>query len=214
MKRFVLVGASGLAVAVAKQLIKSGEEVVLIDRSRERLDELSDTLDCGMLQGDGTDPAVLRRAAGQTPGILLAFVDEDQDNILACLLGKQVGFERVIPTIENADLLALCDELDLYEAIAPEKELAERVLKKIGDEDRDQTLQWPARLYNLSIQQNDEIQKVSDVSLPANARTVGIYRGDTFIAASDEETLKADDRLVIVTDDEGYEELRAKANHG
>ena len=58
--RIVILGASRFGTAIAETLMEAQHEVVVIDRSRERLEALAERLDCGMLTGDGTMPSPLR----------------------------------------------------------------------------------------------------------------------------------------------------------
>ena len=69
--RISVLGASRLAVATTRQLIGKGHEVVLIEQDRDRTDELAETLDCGMIHGDGTLPHTLKDAFGDGSDALL-----------------------------------------------------------------------------------------------------------------------------------------------
>ncbi len=49
----------------AEYLIERGNEVVIIERDKKRIDELSEELDCSFLHGDGSKPAILREVNPQ-----------------------------------------------------------------------------------------------------------------------------------------------------
>ncbi|WP_208351395.1 potassium channel family protein [Pseudaestuariivita rosea] len=132
--RIVIVGGSQFGVATAEKFIDGGHDVVLIDQSRERLDQLSDRLDCGMIQGDGTLPTIMRDVFQSDKDVLIALTNESEDNILSCLVGRSVGFGRVIPQIITADLLAVCEELGLSDAITPHATVADSIVSSIVDE--------------------------------------------------------------------------------
>ena len=61
--RIVLVGGSSVAVDTARLLLGRHHEVVIIERDKDRVAVLAETLDCGFLHGDGSRPAILREAA-------------------------------------------------------------------------------------------------------------------------------------------------------
>ncbi len=207
--KVVIVGASRIGIATARKLISKGEEVIIVDHSREALETLSDKLDCGMLAGDGTDPDTLRDAFGDRADVLLSLTPEDQDNILACLLAKSLGFDQVVPRIGNPQLFALCDELGLQQRIAPEEEVSQRIVERLFDT-RDQAaheLPWPAHIYTIAIRADLEVAKVGDLTLPGNARPVCIYREEQLLMANDGQAIQSGDQVVIVTDGDGIERL-------
>jgi trk system potassium uptake protein TrkA len=100
-------------VPTAHQLVEDGHEVVLIDIDRDRLDELADGLDCAMNRGDGTLPSPLRDAYGDGSDALVALTNVDDVNIVATMVGRAVGFDRVIPQTVRSELLSVVEELDL-----------------------------------------------------------------------------------------------------
>ena len=66
--RVALVGAGSVAVRLARLLMQRGQDVVIVDCDKERIEELSDTLDCGFLKGDGSNPAVLKDVGPEETG--------------------------------------------------------------------------------------------------------------------------------------------------
>jgi trk system potassium uptake protein TrkA len=207
--RIVIVGASSVGQATARKLIGHGDSVILIDKDREKLDAMSETMDCGLLAGDGTDPDVLRDAITSEQDILLAMTPVDQDNILACLLGHSLGCERVIPRIGNPQLFALCDELGLDERIAPEEEVSVRVVGRLfGEGDgASNELAWPARVFTFVVRDEADGKRVADLDLDSGTRAICVYRDDIVLLASDDQTVMKGDRVAVVTSSDGLAEL-------
>jgi len=98
------IGASPLAVKAARTLTERGHEVILIDTDHEKIETLSDTLDCGLITGDGSRPAVLQEVGPEQTDFLFCVSDRDESNVLAALVGRSLGFGRVVPKIEESDL--------------------------------------------------------------------------------------------------------------
>jgi trk system potassium uptake protein TrkA len=207
--RTVIVGASRIGRALARRLIEDGGEVVLIDHSRDRLETVSNQLDCGMLCGDGTDPEILRDALAEQKSNLIAVTPEDQDNILSCLLAESLGYHRVLPRISRQQLYAICDELGLSERISPEEEVAGRLVEKLSDQPETgaDSLQWPARVFSLAIHEDADFATVGDVQIPTTARAMVVYRGEQIFMATAEQDLRPGDRLSIATDTDGLAAL-------
>ena len=60
--RAVFIGASPATLATVRVLMPRGHEVVIIERDKETIETLAETLDCGILHGDGSRPALLKEA--------------------------------------------------------------------------------------------------------------------------------------------------------
>jgi trk system potassium uptake protein TrkA len=122
--RVVLIGATAVAVRTAELLIAQEHEVVIVDRDRERIDALSQKLDCSFLHGDGSRPDILREAGPEQTDVLLCLTDSDQSNIIASLLGRSLGFQRVVTTIHDPEFETICLELGLEDTIVPARTIS------------------------------------------------------------------------------------------
>ncbi|HKK92476.1 MAG TPA: NAD-binding protein, partial [Longimicrobiales bacterium] len=119
--RIVVIGTSSAAVDMIDLLVGRGHDVIVVESDPERIEDLEDSLDVSFLQGDATRPEVLRETDPEGSDVLIALTGEDQDNILACLVGRSLGFPRVIPRIDSRDFEELCQELGLDEAVVPDR---------------------------------------------------------------------------------------------
>lgn len=125
--RVAIVGAGGLSTATARLLIEEGCEVVLIEKDAERISSLEGTLDCGLIHGDATMPAILREVEPTRCDALLCLSGSDHDNLLASVVGRHLGFRRVVTRIEDPEFEPICVELGLGETIIPVQAIAASV---------------------------------------------------------------------------------------
>ncbi|MFZ1908517.1 MAG: NAD-binding protein [Burkholderiales bacterium] len=130
--RVVIIGASSLAVVTAKLMRERGEEVVIIEHDKNHIDALSEELDCGFLHGDGSKPAILREADPNGTDVLFALTDNDQANILASLVGRSLGFKRVVTKIQDAEFEHICKELGLEDIIVPSRTIGRFLAERYG----------------------------------------------------------------------------------
>jgi len=131
--RVIIVGAGEVGFQIAKFLSTEGIDVVVIDKSKEKLRRVSEELDVAVIEGEGGAPSVLKEAGAQEADILLAVTDVDEINMVACLVAK-VMFQipRNVARIRNLEYFSntvLLDSLGINPAISPEIEVAKAVIR-------------------------------------------------------------------------------------
>ena len=117
--RIAFIGAGPATVMTAKVLIQENHEVIIIESNRDKIDRLSQELDCSFLHGDGGKPAVLLEVGPEQTDMLFCLSDNDQANLIAGLVGRSLGFTRVVTSIEDPDFEEICREVGLEETIVP-----------------------------------------------------------------------------------------------
>jgi len=205
-----ILGASRFGVATVQHLIDEGHEVVLIDSDRSRLDNLADELDCGMVCGDGTLPSTLRDAYGDGSDALVALTNEDDVNILAAVVGRAIGFGRVIPQIVRPELLTVVEELELGDVITPHDSLAKSIVGSLTEHsevDTDLPLHRELRLVNHIIPEALDGKTIAEIDLPEGARPVAHSGHDRESLAEDDVKLTKGDKLMFVAKRETVEKL-------
>jgi len=209
--RAVFIGAGVLAVATVSYLLKRGHEVVIIERNKEVIQELSLELDCGFLHGDGSKPAILREADPDHTDTLFCLTNSDQANIIASLVGRSLGFKRVVTKIDDPEFEHICLELGLEDTIIP----AQTVGRHLADicEGRDPLeistmIREEARAYSFVVRAN-QAGPLSEFDLPEQTRVVCIYRQDRFILPEPDTQLKAGDEVVLLTNRDRLTDLKS-----
>lgn len=198
--KIVLVGATALSVATAKILIGRGEAVVMIERDKARIDALAQELDCGFIHGDGTKPAILREAGPADSQLLLCLTDNDQANILAGLVGRSLGFPRVVPKIDDPEFEHICIELSLGDTIVPHRHIARALADlALGREavDLSTFVKGEVRMFSFVAGEEDGMT-VGELKLPDRCAIMCIYRGNDFALPDQDTKLKKGDEIVLI----------------
>lgn len=98
----LLVGGGTLSHNLAKDLLLRSHEVLIVERDRERGEELSKMLGDVVLRGDGCEASVLEMAGASRADTLIATTREDKDNLAACQVAKaRFRVPRTIATIND-----------------------------------------------------------------------------------------------------------------
>ena len=208
--RIVIVGASRFGVATAEQLADAGHEVVMVDRDGARLAELSEDLDIGLLEGDGSLPSVLRDAMGDGADALILLTNVDDVNILAALVGKSVGYPRVVPQIVRRQLLAVCEELGLENLITPHATVARSIVRTLESR-HDAALDLRARrgfdVLGYRVGAAHAGQRIDALDLPAETRVIALTRQEEDRLVDPGTELEAGDQLIVAVAAEAQQRM-------
>lgn len=210
--RVAFVGASDTAIQTARLLVERGQEVVVVEASRARIDELSPHLDCGYVHGDGSRPAILRELCPKRFDVLFCLTDHDQDNILASLVGRSLGFPRVVTRIQDPELEAICRELGLEDTIVPSRTIGRYLADLVAGErilELSTEVRGEARYYSFRAGEGD-LGAVEALGLPEEAAVVCLYREDRFVLARPGLELQLGDEVVVLTHSRNLPALRER----
>jgi trk system potassium uptake protein TrkA len=210
--RAVFIGAGSLTTMTAKQLLANGFEVVIIEQEKELIDELSADLGAGFINGDGSKPDILREADPTSTDFLFALTGNDQSNILTCLVGRSLGFKRVITRIEDPSYEHICIELGLKDLIVPDYTIARFLTDMCAGQNPLQVsaaIKGEARIFSFVAREQDE-GSVGDLKLSDDSRVMFLYRGDKFLFADADTAVQKGDEVVIATRSKALAELEER----
>ena len=114
--RILISGAGEVGFHLAKDLAMEGQDIVLIDPDRHRLEHASNTLDIQTIEGDATCPNTLSKAGIANASLLVAATNLEARNMTICTIGKQLGVKRTIARISNLQHLRNKQNID-YQAL-------------------------------------------------------------------------------------------------
>jgi len=198
--RVVFIGAGELTTLTAQQLLKNNCDVVIIEKDKTRIDDLSNDLAAGFIHGDGSKPAILREADPTATDFLFALTGNDQSNIIASLVGRSLGFKRTITRIEDPSYEHICLELGLTDVIVPDNTVARYLADMVAGQNPLEVsalIKGDARIFAFVAQDNDECA-ISELDLPDDSQVMFFYRNEKLILPDPETALKKDDEVIII----------------
>ena len=210
--RAAFVGAGSIAVMAARLMLKRGHEVVIIERDRSRIDALVETLDCGFLHGDGSTPALLREADPEHTDCLFCLTGQDQTNILASLVGRSLGYARVVTKIEDPEFEHICIELGLEDTIDPALTIGRYLADMLQGQDLlelSALVKDEARVFSFVAGEADAIA-IEALELPDESRVMCLYRDGKFRLPDAETKLQTGDEVVVLTHSRNLAKLQQR----
>ncbi len=199
--RAVFVGAGSLAVNTARVLVKRGHEVVVVEQDQERIRSLSQELDCGFICGDGSRPAILREADPQHTTVLYCLTGDDKSNMIASLVGRSLGFGRIVTKIDDPELEHICLELGLEDTIIPSRAVGVHLADLFEGRDPlafSTMIREEARVFSF-VAGEKEAGDLAALELPKRTRIICLYRGGELLIPDDQVALVVGDEVVLIT---------------
>ena len=212
--RIVFVGAGSLAVMTATMLVKQGHEVIIVERDKQRIDELTPHLDCGFVHGDGSTPAILKETNPKDTDFLFCLIGNDQANIITSLVGRSLGFARVVTKIESTEFEHICIELGLKDTIIPARTIGRFLADMVKGQDileLSAMIKDEARVFSF-VARDEEQGPLHDLKLPEQSRVICLYREGHFMLAEDDTELKTGDEVVLLLHSKHLPEVTERWN--
>lgn len=198
--RAVFVGAGSLAAMTARLLTRRGHEVIIVEQDNERIAQLSETIDCAFIHGDGSKPAILHETNPRETDVLYCLAGDDQTNIISSLVGRSLGFKRVVSKIEDPEFEHICIELGLDGTIIPARTIGRFLADMLDGQDPlelSTMIRDEARVFSFVAQEADT-GTLDALQLPDQCNIVCIYRNSKLLIPKSDEKIKVDDEIVII----------------
>ena len=118
---FVLVvGGGKVGYYLAKELIGSGHEVVLMEKDHARAAQIADEIGSIVIANDGCEGTHLSEAGCERADVVAAVTGDDEDNLVICQMAKHhFDVRRTIARVNNPKNEALFRHLGVDELISP-----------------------------------------------------------------------------------------------
>ena len=135
----MIAGGGRVGLRLAQQLaeVPGRFQVKIIEDDPDRCIELASTLpsEVLVLQGDTTDEDLLTGESVDEIDLFLALTDDDEDNIMSCLLAKRMGARRVLALINRRSYADLMHGTQIDIALSPAQAMLGELLAYVRQGD-------------------------------------------------------------------------------
>lgn len=126
--RIIIVGCGKVGSTLVEQLMREGHDITVIDKSAQKIQELTNLYDIMGLVGNGASYGVQMEAGIENTDLIIAVTESDELNLLCCTVAKRVGDCAAIARVRMPDyskeVSYLREKLGLTMIINPELEAA------------------------------------------------------------------------------------------
>jgi trk system potassium uptake protein TrkA len=204
-QRVTIVGGGDVGMQLAERLETNRErlDVRLIERDPARGELLAARLKHTLvLKGDGTSLELLESEDVGRSDVLVGVIDNDERNLLACLLGRQLGVRRIITRVSKPSNLRLFERVGIDVAISARGAAVASVIHQIqGDPTRLLAVveEGAGRVLELDVPPSYPPRALRELAPPLNSIIGAIVRqGGAFVPRGDAR-IEPGDRLIVFT---------------
>src|SRR3712207_1008666 len=131
MKQYMVIGAGRFGVSVAKNLIKEGQEVMLVDGSEDVVQQLADEIE-NIAIVDVADEMALKNAGLRNFDVAIVAIGTDlRASIMATLIAKELGVPYVISKAKDKLQAQVLRKIGADKVVFPEVDVGEKLAKSL-----------------------------------------------------------------------------------
>jgi len=207
----MLIGGGRMAYYLAKRLIDLGIKVKIVEKRRERCEQLSILLPKAMiLHGDGTDKQLLIEEGLEHSSAFVALTGMDEENILLSLFARKRSKAKLVTKVKRINFNEVIDDMDLDTVIYPQDITAESILRYVrakqdtrGSEIESlyKIIEDKAEALEFKIKETSAVTAISleKLAIKPNILIGCIHRNGEVIIPKGKDCLLPGDSVVVVT---------------
>lgn len=204
-KNIMIAGGGNIGAGLARSLEKN-HSVKLIERSKERAEQLSEMLDNTIVFcGDASDQELLSEEHIDQVDVFIAVTNDDEVNIMSAMLAKRMGAQKTMVLIQRSAYVDLVQGGDIDIAISPQEATISALLTHVrrGDIVNVYSLRKGAAEAIEAVAHGDENtskvvgRTVKDIKLPAGTTIGAVVRNDDVLIAHDDTIIMSGDHVIM-----------------
>ncbi|ADI74774.1 sodium/hydrogen exchanger [Methanohalobium evestigatum Z-7303] len=198
----LIVGGGNVGQLLAKRLEKRGENVVVVDSSKEKCHELMNS-GIRAVHGDVEDMNILKDAGIENAKYVVATTDKDNTNLLVCQVAKsKFGFnkDQVVARVNDVENLHAFWDLDIR-SMSPAKTTAIVLDDMIGRPHMFSMCEvgGEGEILEIAVTNPNVVGKaVKDLALPRESLMLMVRRDDESIIAHGDLVLEYNDIVTVI----------------
>ena len=212
IKNAMICGGGRVAYYLASQLCNLGMNVKIIERNRERCEELCELLPkATIINGDATEHDLLIEEGIEKTDAFIALTGMDEENIIMSLFASKQSGSKVIVKINEDRRAMMIDELGLDSIVSAKTATADAILGYVRARRNSQCSANVETMYQLLDGRVEALEFIiksenaytgvplKDLNLKVNNIIACIARGRKIIIPNGDDSIQVGDSVVIIT---------------
>ena len=218
--KIIIVGAGQVGSSLSINLVKEGNDVTLIDKSADLLENIAEKVDLQTIHGNGAHPRILEAAGANKADMIVAVSKSDETNMIACQVAYTVfGVEKKIARIRDLEYLnyenLFADESTPIDfTISPDLIASSYIKKLIKYQGTRQVFNFSNDndcfiniLFKEKNNEENSIMYFQESCEKFNAKICAFIRKDKLYSIEDGDIIENNDELLLICKEENIEDI-------
>ncbi|MBS6610506.1 MULTISPECIES: Trk system potassium transporter TrkA [Peptoniphilus] len=203
LRNTMILGGGKTGLYLAMLLLKENIEVTIVEINRERCLQLKEMVpDANIINGDGTDIAILQEEMVHTYDSFVAATGIDEANLLMSLVAKQTGIYKSVAKISRTNYDKVLDRLDIDAVFNTSYITAAEILKEIRGKSSlslHLLLNGKVECIELIIKSSHLVcgKEIENLNLPDGVLIIAIVRNKEMLVPNGKTVLESGDRIIL-----------------
>tara|TARA_B110000211_G_scaffold69550_1_gene80318 strand:- start:623 stop:1996 length:1374 start_codon:yes stop_codon:yes gene_type:complete len=217
-KKILIVGGGNIGLNLAKLLESSfeGARVKIIEKEKERAELIANELTSSIvICGDALDEGILKEANIEETETILALTNDDEDNIMVCVLAEKYSpTKRTIAIVNKSNYSLLQKSLNIDDLVDPRMTTVSRIMEHVHKgtiETVYSLLDGEYEFIEAEILEKSELlnKSIKDSNLPEYIRIGAVLRDEKVIIPRSDFIFEEDDLVVFLAKRELLKEVES-----
>ncbi len=203
LRSTMILGGGKTGLYLAMLLLKENVDVTIVEINKERCLELKEMVpDANIINGDGTDIAILEEEMVHTYDSFVAATGIDEANLLMSLVAKQSGIYKSVAKISRTNYDKVLDKLDIDAVFNTSYITAAEMLKEIRGKSSlalHLLLNGQVECVELMIKEKHLVcgKALEKLNLPDGILIIAIIRDNKMLVPNGKSVLESGDRIIL-----------------
>ncbi len=216
--KILIIGGGNIGYNLAKLLESNFEDarIKIVEKDKKRAEEIAGELSSSIvINGDALDEEILKEAKIEEAEVVLALTNDDENNIMACVLAEKTGLKkRTIAIVNKSNYSLLQSSLNIDDLVDPRMTTVSRILEHVHKGTIGtvySVLDGEYEFMEAKILEKSELlnKKIKDSNLPEHIRIGAIVRKEKVIIPRSDFTFEKDDFVVFLAKREHLKEVES-----
>ena len=209
-----IIGGGDVGLQLAERLEASPQcRIRIMERDASRGEVLASRLKRTLvLNGDGTDLEFLESENVGRSDVLVCVIDNDERNLLASLLGRQLGVPKIVTRVSRPTNLRLFERVGIDVALSARGAAVASILHQItgGTSSLLAVIEHgEARVLELIVSPRFEPKPLKGIGAPGDAIVGAILRGREVIIPRGDDRVEPGDHIIVFSTREAADRVQA-----